>query len=149
MSESTAASSIVAAAGEGSRPAAAKRSATSVAVEPTGSKVARTGRRVSIEPMWWWSRISTISAWSIPGALWDSSAWSTSTTLRGAGETSAERPTRPSGRRRGSTTTAVRYSTSRISGVTSSSTSSGSTVSGSGSMIRPTGTASWIMRALT
>ena len=45
--------------------------------------------------MWWWSRISTISAWSIPGALWDSSAWSTSTTLRGAGETSAERADEP------------------------------------------------------
>ena len=44
-----------------------KRSAISVAVEPTGSKVAVTGIRVSIEPMWWWSRISTISACSTPG----------------------------------------------------------------------------------
>jgi hypothetical protein len=35
-----------------------------VAVEPTGSNVAVTGIRVSIEPMWWWSRISTISACS-------------------------------------------------------------------------------------
>ena len=39
-----------------------KRSTTSVAVLPTGSKVAATGKRVSIEPMWWWSRISTMSA---------------------------------------------------------------------------------------
>ena len=44
-----------------------KRSTTSVAVEPTGSKVAVTGTFVSIEPMWWWSRISTISACSTPG----------------------------------------------------------------------------------
>ena len=44
-----------------------KRSMTSVAVEPTGSKVAVTGTWVSIEPMWWWSRISTISACSTPG----------------------------------------------------------------------------------
>ena len=43
-----------------------KRSITSVAVEPTGSNVARTGTVVSIEPMWWWSRISTISACSTP-----------------------------------------------------------------------------------
>ena len=53
VSDRTAASSIVAASLDGSSPAAANRSATSVAVEPTGSNVARTGRCVSIEPMWW------------------------------------------------------------------------------------------------
>ena len=54
-----------------------KRSTTSVAVDPTGSNVARTGTVVSIEPMWWWSRISTISASSTPGTLCACSAWST------------------------------------------------------------------------
>ena len=43
--------------------------------------------------MWWWSRISTISACSIPTTLWDSSAWSTSTTLRRSGATRSERLT--------------------------------------------------------
>ena len=67
MSESTAPSSMVAVGGVGSMPFWRKRSMTSVAVEPTGSKVAVTGTLVSIEPMWWWSRISTISACSTPG----------------------------------------------------------------------------------
>ena len=53
----------------GSIPFWRKRSITSVEVEPTGSNVARTGTVVSIEPMWWWSRISTISACSTPGTL--------------------------------------------------------------------------------
>ena len=62
VSESTAASSIVAVGRWGSRPWRRKRSTTRVAVLPTGSKVAATGKRVSIEPMWWWSRISTMWA---------------------------------------------------------------------------------------
>ena len=45
-------SSSVAADREGSIPFWRKRSITSVAVEPTGSNVARTGIVVSIEPMW-------------------------------------------------------------------------------------------------
>ena len=56
--------------------------------------------RVSIEPMWWWSRISTISACSTPGTLWAASAWSTRITLRGRGETRSERVTSPTGCRR-------------------------------------------------
>ena len=67
MSESTAPSSIIAVGRLGSRPVWRKRSTTSVAVEPTGSNVAATGSLVSIEPMWWWSRISTISASLDPG----------------------------------------------------------------------------------
>ena len=67
VSDSTAPSSMVAVGGLGSMPFWRKRSSTSVAVEPTGSKVAVTGTFVSIEPMWWWSRISTISACSTPG----------------------------------------------------------------------------------
>jgi hypothetical protein len=51
VSESTAPSSSVAAARLGSMPFCRKRSMTSVAVEPTGSNVARTGTCVSIEPM--------------------------------------------------------------------------------------------------
>ena len=35
--------------------------------------------------MWWWSRISTISACSTPGTLCACSAWSTSSTRRGCG----------------------------------------------------------------
>ena len=60
VSERIAASSIVAVGRCGSRPCERKRSTTRVAVLPTGSKVAATGKRVSIEPMWWWSRISTM-----------------------------------------------------------------------------------------
>ena len=66
VSDITAPSSSVADGRLGSMPLWRKRSMTSVAVEPTGSNVARTGTRVSIEPMWWWSRISTISACSTP-----------------------------------------------------------------------------------
>ena len=84
VSESTAASSIVAVGRWGSRPWLRKRSTTSVAVLPTGSNVAATGKRVSIEPMWWWSRISTMWASPTPGTLWACSAWSTSSTSRGA-----------------------------------------------------------------
>ena len=69
VSDSTAPSSIVAVGGLGSIPFWRKRSTTSVAVDPTGSNVAVTGIRVSIEPMWWWSRISTISACSTPDTL--------------------------------------------------------------------------------
>ena len=69
MSDRTAPSSIVAVGRLGSIPFWRKRSTTSVAVEPTGSNVAVTGTRVSIEPMWWWSRISTISACSMPATL--------------------------------------------------------------------------------
>ena len=50
MSESTAPRSMVAAGLLGSIPFWRKRSITSVAVEPTGSNVASTGTRVSIEP---------------------------------------------------------------------------------------------------
>ena len=85
----------------GSIPFWRKRSITSVAVEPTGSNVARTGTVVSIEPMWWWSRISTISACSTPGTLCACSAWSTSSTRRGAGSTRSVRVTRPIGLRGG------------------------------------------------
>ncbi len=53
VSDMIAPSSIIAVARLGSIPFWRKRSITSVAVEPTGSKVARTGTRVSIEPMWW------------------------------------------------------------------------------------------------
>ena len=70
MSETIAPSSIVAVGSVGSVSPWRKRSVTSVAVEPTGSKIAVTGSFVSIEPMWWWSRISTISASSMPGTLW-------------------------------------------------------------------------------
>ena len=108
VSESTAASSIAAAGALGSIPFWRKRSTTSVAVEPTGSKVARTGIRVSIEPMWWWSRISTISASSTPGTLCACSAWSTSSTRRGRGETRSERVTSPTGLPARSTATAAR-----------------------------------------
>ena len=66
-------------------------------MEPTGSKVAVTGTRVSTEPMWWWSRISRISACSIPFTLWPSSAWSTRITRRRGGETMSERVTSPTG----------------------------------------------------
>ena len=83
----------------GSIPLWRKRSITSVAVEPTGSNVARTGTRVSIEPMWWWSRISTISACSTPTTLCACSAWSTSSTCRAGGFTRSERVTSPIGRR--------------------------------------------------
>ena len=83
VSDRIAPSSITAVGRLGSIPFWRKRSITSVAVEPTGSNVARTGMRVSIEPMWWWSRISTISACSTPGTLCACSAWSTSTTRRG------------------------------------------------------------------
>ena len=62
MSERTADISTMAVDRLGSMPLRRNRSITSVAVEPTGSKVAVTGTLVSIEPMWWWSRISTISA---------------------------------------------------------------------------------------
>ena len=51
MSERIAPSSSVADERVGSIPFWRKRSMTSVAVEPTGSNVARTGIRVSIEPM--------------------------------------------------------------------------------------------------
>ena len=91
----------------GSIPAWRKRSTTSVAVEPTGSKVAVTGTRVSIEPMWWWSRISRISACPMPTALWACSAWSTSTSRRRAGATRFERVTSPTGRFSPSTATAA------------------------------------------
>jgi len=53
VSERIAPSSIVAVGGLGSIPFWRKRSTTSVAVDPTGSNVAVTGTRVSIEPMWW------------------------------------------------------------------------------------------------
>ena len=108
MSERIAASSIPAVAARGSRPSARKRSTTSVAVEPTGSNVARTGTRVSIEPMWWWSRISTISASSMPGTLWACSAWSTSSTRRGLGRTSSPRVTSAIGTPCSSTAIAAR-----------------------------------------
>ena len=85
-----------------------KRSTTRVAVEPTGSKVAVTGTFVSIEPMWWWSRISTISARSTPGTLWASSAWSTSSTRRGSGSASSAWVMSPIGRRLPSTAIAAR-----------------------------------------
>jgi hypothetical protein len=52
VSDITAPSSIIAVGGLGSIPLCRKRSTTSVAVDPTGSKVAVTGIRVSIEPMW-------------------------------------------------------------------------------------------------
>ena len=51
VSDMTAPSSIIARGRLGSIPFWRKRSTTSVAVEPTGSKVAVTGTRVSIEPM--------------------------------------------------------------------------------------------------
>jgi hypothetical protein len=51
VSDMIAPSSIVAVDGDGSMPAWTNRSVTSVAVDPTGSKVARTGSFVSIEPM--------------------------------------------------------------------------------------------------
>ena len=92
----------------GSSPFWRKRSTTSVAVEPTGSNVARTGTVVSIEPMWWWSRISTISACSTPITLCACSAWSTSSTRRGRGESRSVRVTRPIGLRWESTATAAR-----------------------------------------
>ena len=107
MSERTAASSIDAAARLGSMPFWRKRSTTSAAVEPIGSKVALTGTRVSIEPMWWWSRISTISASSMPGTLCAASAWSTRSTRRWRGETRSERVTRPTGLPARSTATAA------------------------------------------
>jgi hypothetical protein len=53
VSDRIAPSSSVATGLDGSIPFWRKRSITSVAVEPTGSNVARTGIRVSIEPMWW------------------------------------------------------------------------------------------------
>ena len=108
VSERIAPASIIALGRLGSMPFWRKRSMTSVAVEPTGSNVARTGTCVSIDPMWWWSRISTISACSTPGTLWACSAWSTSSTRRGCGLTRSERVTRPTGRPRSSTATAAR-----------------------------------------
>ena len=108
VSEQIAPSSIVAVGGVGSIPAWRKRSLTSVAVEPTGSKIAVTGWRVSIEPMWWWSRISMISASSMPGTLCARSAWSTSSTRRGAGLTRSDRVTSPIGRPPRSSATAAR-----------------------------------------
>ena len=99
VSDMIAQRSSIAVARLGSIPFWRKRSTTSVAVEPTGSNVARTGIRVSIEPMWWWSRISTISAWSTPITLCASSAWSTSRTRRRGGATRSDRVTRPTGRR--------------------------------------------------
>ena len=107
VSERTAASSIVAVGRRGSRPAERKRSTTSVAVLPTGSNVAATGRRVSMEPMWWWSRISTMWDSSTPGTLWACSPWSTSSTRRGVGRTSSARVTRPTGTPSPSTTIAA------------------------------------------
>ncbi len=74
VSERIADSSIMAVGRCGSRPCERNRSTTRVAVLPTGSKVAATGKRVSIEPMWWWSRISTMCACSMPGTLWACSA---------------------------------------------------------------------------
>ena len=108
VSDSTAPSSMVAVGGLGSMPFWRKRSSTSVAVEPTGSKVAVTGTFVSIEPMWWWSRISTISACSTPGTLCASSAWSTSRTRRGSGSASSAWVMSPTGCRRPSTAIAAR-----------------------------------------
>ena len=99
VSESTAARSIVAVGRRGSRPCERKRSTTRVAVLPTGSKVAATGKVVSIDPMWWWSRISTMCACSTPRTLWACSPWSTSSTRRGRGLTRSARLTRPTGRR--------------------------------------------------
>ena len=107
VSESAAPRSIVAVGRLGSIPFWRKRSTTSVAVDPTGSKVAVTGTVVSIEPMWWWSRISTISASSTPGTLCACSAWSTSRTRRRVGPTRSERVTRPIGWRAPSTATAA------------------------------------------
>ncbi len=66
VSERRAASSIFAVDSSGLRPLALKRSMIRVAVEPTGSKVAGMGEVVSMSPMWWWSRISTTSAFSTP-----------------------------------------------------------------------------------
>ena len=85
-----------------------KRSTTSVAVDPTGSNVAVTGIRVSIEPMWWWSRISTISACSTPGTLCACSAWSTSSTRRRGGDDQigARHQARPAGAAESITTAA-------------------------------------------
>ena len=97
MSDRIAHSSSVAVERLGSIPFWRKRSITSVAVEPTGSNVARTGTVVSIEPMWWWSRISTISACSTPGTLCACSAWSTSSTRRGRGFSRSVRVTSPIG----------------------------------------------------
>jgi hypothetical protein len=94
-SERRAPRSIVAVGRLGSIPFWRKRSITSVAVDPTGSNVAVTGTLVSIEPMWWWSRISVISASSTPGTLCACSAWSTSSTRRRFGLTRSERVTRP------------------------------------------------------
>ena len=108
MSERIAPSSTVAVGRDGSIPFWRKRSITSVAVEPTGSNVARTGTLVSIEPMWWWSRISTISACSTPGTLCACSAWSTRITRRGLGPTRSVRVTSPIGLRAASTATAAR-----------------------------------------
>ena len=107
VSDRIAPSSMSAVGWLGSMPFWRKRSITSVAVEPTGSNVARTGMRVSIEPMWWWSRISTISACSTPGTLWARSAWSTRITRRGCGLTRSPRVTSPIGRRNSSTQTAA------------------------------------------
>ena len=53
VSDRIAPSSMIAAGRLGSMPLWRKRSITSVAVDPTGSNVARTGTCVSIEPMWW------------------------------------------------------------------------------------------------
>ncbi len=108
VSDMIAPSSIRAEEPLGSIPFWRKRSITSVEVEPTGSNVARTGTVVSIEPMWWWSRISTISACSTPSTLCACSAWSTSSTRRGCGETRSVRVTSPIGCRRASTATAAR-----------------------------------------
>jgi hypothetical protein len=99
---------IVAVDAPGSSPFWRKRSTTRVAVDPTGSKVAVTGTVVSTEPMWWWSRISRISADSTPGTLCDSSAWSTRMTRRRCGLTRSDRVTSPTGRPPVSTATAAR-----------------------------------------
>ena len=108
MSEWMAPRSIIAVGRLGSIPLWRKRSITRVAVEPTGSKVAVTGTLVSTEPMWWWSRISTISASSTPGTLCACSAWSTSSTRRGLGPTRSDRVTSPIGRPLLSVATAAR-----------------------------------------
>src|ERR671910_500850 len=85
VSERRAASNIFAVGSSGLRPLALKRSTIRVAVEPTGSKVAGMGEVVSMSPMWWWSRISTTSAFSTPATLCPISAWSTSSTRLGMG----------------------------------------------------------------
>ncbi len=98
VSESTAPSSISALVGLGSSPFWRKRSTTSVAVEPTGSKVAVTGNAgldrtdvVVVEDL-------DDLGLADPITLCACSAWSTSTIRRRGGATRSERVISPTGR---------------------------------------------------